>query len=228
MATLDGPRTAPASGGPAKQLVIFAHGYGSNGEDLIGLAPYLAQALPDAAFVSPNAPQQVPGYRGGYQWFPLTGMDMPLLTQGAKTAAPSLHGFIDAELARCALPASACALVGFSQGCMMSLHVGLRRIEPLGAIVGLSGLLPAPEALAAEIASRPPLLLCHGDRDDRVPPQGLFMALDALAQAGAPALWRLVGGAGHTIPEEALSLTAEFLHDAFAGRFAGWTGPVAR
>jgi phospholipase/carboxylesterase len=228
MAVLDGPRVGPASGGPARQLVIFAHGYGSNGEDLIGLAPYLAQVLPDAAFVAPNAPEPVPGYPGGYQWFPLTGMDLHKLAAGVRTAAPSLDRFIDAELARHGLPPGACALVGFSQGTMMSLHVGPRRPQALGAVVGFSGLLAAAETLPREIASRPPLLLCHGDRDDRVPPQSLFMALSALADAGAPAMWRLMGGVGHSIPEEALSLAAMFLHDALAGRMQGWNGPEQR
>jgi phospholipase/carboxylesterase len=225
MAVLDGPRMGPASGGPARQLVIFAHGYGSNGDDLIGLAPYIAQALPHAAFVAPNAPEAVPGFPGGHQWFALTGMDLHKLEAGVRSAAPSLDRFIDAELARHNLPASACALVGFSQGTMMSLHVGPRRREALGAVVGFSGLLAGPQALAQEIASRPPILLCHGDRDDRVPPQSLFMALNALAEVEAPAMWRLCGGAGHTIPEEALSLATEFLHDAFAGQLQGWGGP---
>jgi phospholipase/carboxylesterase len=228
MAVLDGPRVGPASGGPARQLVIFAHGYGSNGEDLIGLAPYLAQVLPDAAFVAPNAPEPVPGYPGGYQWFPLSGMDLHKLATGVRGAASSLDRFIDAELARLGLPPSACALLGFSQGTMMALHVGPRRPQALGAVVGFSGLLAAAETLPREIASRPPVLLCHGDRDDRVPPQSLFMALTALADAGAPAMWRLCGGVGHSIPEEALSLAAEFLHDALAGRFEGWSGPGRR
>ena len=226
---LDGPRVGAASGGRPRQLVVFAHGYGSNGQDLIGLAPYLAQALPDAAFASPNAPQPVPGFPGAaYQWFGLANMDPDKLAAGVQAAASSLDAFVDAELARHALPASACALVGFSQGTMMSLHVGPRRPERLGAVVGFSGLLAAPERLAAETRSRPPTLLCHGDRDDRVPPQSLFEALSAMADAGSPALWRLCRGQGHTIPEEALSLAAEFLHDAFAGRLDGWTGPRAR
>ena len=230
MATrLDGPRVGPASGGAARQLVIFTHGYGSNGEDLLGLAGYLAQVLPDAAFVAPNAPEPVPGFPGSaFQWFAITAMDPKRLALGVQAAAPSLDAFIDAELARHALPASACAVVGFSQGAMMALHVGPRRREPLGAVVSFSGLLAGPERLAAEIKSRPPILLAHGDRDDRVPPQSMFAALQALGEAQAPALWRLCPGQGHTIPEEALSLAAEFLHDAFAGALAGWSGPRGR
>ena len=226
---LDGPRTPPSTGGRARQLVVFAHGYGSNGADLIGLAPFLAQALPEAAFASPNAPEPVPGYPGeAYQWFGLANMDPHRLAAGVQAAAPSLDAFIDAELERHQLPASACALVGFSQGTMMALHVGPRRRERLGAVVGFSGLLAAPERLGSEIRSRPPLLLAHGDRDDRVPPQMLFAALSALGDAEAPALWRLCPGQGHTIPEDALALAAEFLHDAFAGSLEGWRGPARR
>jgi phospholipase/carboxylesterase len=221
---LDGPRVPPRSGKPAK-LVILAHGYGSNGQDLIGLAPYFAEALPDAVFVAPDAPEPVPGYPGGHQWFPLTRLDPVTTAAGVRSAGPALDRFIDAELLRYGLPASACALVGFSQGTMMALHVGLRRKEPLGAIVGYSGILAAVESLPKEIASRPPVVLVHGDRDDVIPPQALFMTAEALAAAGVPALWRLCKGAGHTITEDALSLGGRFLKGAFAGRYKGWAAP---
>jgi phospholipase/carboxylesterase len=229
MAMIDGPRVPPASGRPAKQLVIFAHGYGSNGDDLIGLAGYLAQDLPDAAFASPNAPQPLPGYPGGaYQWFGLANMDMDIIAKGAQAAAPVLDAFIDAELQRHGLTAADCALVGFSQGTMMALHVGLRRVEALGAVVGFSGLLAGAETLGAELKSRPPILLAHGDRDDRVPIRALFETTHALAAAQTPAMWRITPGSGHTIPEDALELAGVFLRDAFAGKFAGWAGPVGR
>jgi phospholipase/carboxylesterase len=223
MAVLSGPSVAPASGGPARQLVIFTHGYGSNGRDLIGLAGFLAQSLPDAAFVSPNAPEPVPGFPGdAYQWFGLSRLDPQLMDAGARAAAPKLNAFIDAELARHALPASACALVGFSQGTMMALHVGLRRPEPLGAVVGFSGLLTGPQTLPSEVRSRPPVLLAHGDRDDRVPIQAMFAALEALAAANAPVLWRICPGAGHTITQEGLDLAGAFLRDALRGGYRGW------
>jgi phospholipase/carboxylesterase len=227
MVGLQGPRVPPRSGRPAK-LVVFAHGYGSNGEDLIGLAPYFAPLLPDAVFVSPNAPEPVPGYPGGYQWFPLSRLDPHTTAAGVRAAAGSLDRFLDAELVRYGLPASACALVGFSQGTMMSLHVGLRRPEPLAAVVGYSGMLAAPEALAAEARSRPPVALIHGDRDDVIPAQALLMAADGLAAAKIPSLWKLCRGAGHTITEEGLELGAKFLRDAFAGKLAGWAAPQPR
>ena len=223
---LDGPRRPPAAGGAPTSLVIFAHGYGSNGDDLISLAPVLARVLPHTAFVSPDAPEPVPGYPAGRQWFALTRLDPLLLAQGARAAAGSLDRFIDAELARHALPASACALVGFSQGTMMSLQVGLRRLEPLAAVVGFSGALVAPERLAAEARSRPPVLLCHGDADEVVPVHALAAARDALASAGAGCRWRVSAGLPHSIDEAGLSAAARFLRDAFDGRLTGWEGPA--
>jgi phospholipase/carboxylesterase len=225
---LDGPRIPPRNGAKPTKLVILAHGYGSNGEDLIGLAPYFAKELPDAVFVSPNAPEPVPGYPGGYQWFPLARLDPVTTAQGVRSAAGVLDRFIDAELIRYGLPAGACALVGFSQGTMMSLHVGMRRKEPLAGVLGYSGMLAAAEALPREVASRPPVCLVHGDRDDVIPYQALFMAAEGLAAAGAPALWRLCRGSGHTITEDALVLGGRFLKSAFAGRYRGWEGPVRK
>lgn len=224
---LDGPRMPPRSGKPTK-LVILAHGYGSNGDDLMGLAPYLERALPDAAFVAPNAPEPVPGYAGGYQWFPLARLDPPATLAGVKAAAPILDKFIDAELLRYGLPSRACALVGFSQGTMMALHVGLRRAEPLGAVLGFSGHLAGPELLAAEARSRPPLCLVHGDRDDVIPVSAMLKAVEGLSAAGIPALWRISPGAGHTIAEDGLSLAGQFLKGALAGRYGAWAGPVKK
>lgn len=225
---LNGPRVGPAAGGAPRQLVIFCHGYGSNGDDLIGLAPVFQQALPHAAFVSPNAPQPVPGYPGGFQWWPITRIDPDEMTRGARAAQPALDGFIDAELARHGLAPGACALVGFSQGTMISLHAGLRRAEPLAAVLGYSGMLPAAEALPDEIRSRPPVCLVHGDRDEVVPPQALFAAAAGLADAAAPVMVRLERRLPHSIGPEGLSLGQAFLRDAFAGRFAGWIASERR
>ena len=224
MSALNGPRLPPASGGPAKQLVILAHGYGSNGQDLIGLAPYLAGALPDAAFVSPNAPEPVPGYPGGFQWFPISRLDPHLMAAGVQGARAHLDGFIDAELRRHSLPAAACALVGFSQGTMIALHAGLRRPEPLGAILGLSGMLADAEG----VTSRPPVALVHGDMDEVIPVGALFASLEGLAAGGVPALWRISEGTGHSVAEDGMALGAAFLRDALAGRFAAWAPPVSR
>ena len=224
-ATLDGPRVAPADGGPARALVIFVHGYGANGDDLIGLAPALSRLMPGAAFASPHAPEPVPGYPGGRQWFPITRLDPQLMAEGARGAAASLDGFLDAERARLGLAPAACALLGFSQGAMMSLHVGLRRPEPLAAVLGFSGLLVAPERLAVEMRSRPPVFLAHGERDEVVPVHALAAARDSLSGAGVGCRWRVTPGLPHSIGEDALAAGGLFLRDAFAARLGGWAGP---
>jgi phospholipase/carboxylesterase len=177
--------------------------------------------LPQAAFVSPHAPEPCGGAPMGRQWFALTFRDPNERWVGVNEAAPVLERFIDAELARHGLPPSALALVGFSQGTMMALHVGLRRAVPPAAIVGYSGLLVLPpdgnlDSFAAEIRSRPPVLLVHGDQDDLIPAQALFQAAQGLAALGVPAEWHLSAGVGHGIDPEGLRHGGEFLARGFA------------
>ena len=225
---LDGPRRGPAAGGKASSLVIFAHGYGSNGDDLIGLAPMLAKSLPHTAFASPDAPSPVPGYPNGFQWFPISRLDPALMASGVRQAAGALDRFIDSELRRHDLAPGACALVGFSQGTMMSLHVGLRRAEALAAIVGFSGVLTAPERLAAEIRSRPPVLLVHGAQDEVLPVHALAAAREGLASAGVGCRWRIEPQLPHSIGQPGLADASSLLKDAFAGRLGAWAGPQSR
>ena len=221
--TLDGPRLKPARE-PATHLVVLCHGYGSDGNDLIGLAPHWGGLLPGAAFVSPNAPDRCSQAPTGYQWFPLSRLDPSETLKGAETAAPKLNAFLDAELARLNLPGDRLALVGFSQGTMMSLYVGLRRNPQPAAIVGFSGLLVGGELLS-RFANAPPVLLTHGDEDQVIPPQALFMSANALASLGVPVQLHLAKGLGHGIDPTSLALAGRFLSDAFSGR-APRTGPV--
>ncbi|HEV2625575.1 MAG TPA: prolyl oligopeptidase family serine peptidase [Xanthobacteraceae bacterium] len=219
---LDGPRLAPRSG-PAKQLVVFLHGYGADGNDLIEIGRAWQQVLPQAAFVSPHAPEPCGQAPVGRQWFPLTFRDPNERWIGVNKAAPLLERFLEAELARHELPPSALALVGFSQGTMMALHVGLRRAVAPAAIVGYSGLLVLPpelnaEAFAAEIKSRPPILLVHGDADDLIPVQALFQAAQGLAALEVPVEWHLSAGIGHGIDAEGLRHGGEFLARRFKAR----------
>jgi len=212
---LDGPRLEPRSGA-AKKLVVFLHGYGADGKDLIEIGRAWQQFLPDAAFVSPHAPEPCAGAPMGRQWFPLTFRDPDERWKGVNAAAPALNRFLDAELARRKLPASALALVGFSQGTMMALQVGLRRATAPAAIVGYSGLfvLPnnaEPDAVAAEIKSRPPVLLVHGDQDDLIPVEALFHATQALAALEVPTEFHISAGIGHGIDQEGLRHGGEFL-----------------
>ena len=122
---LDGPRLAPLSGAKADALVILIHGYGSNGDDLISLARMIQPALPHAAFVAPNAPSQMPRMAAAYQWWPIETFSMAERAAGAAAAAPTLDAFITAEIEAAGLSSDRVLLVGFSQGTMMALHVGL-------------------------------------------------------------------------------------------------------
>jgi phospholipase/carboxylesterase len=222
MAELDGPRLEPHSG-PARQLVVFLHGYGADGNDLIDIGRAWQGLLPHAAFVSPHAPRPCGQAPAGREWFPLTFRNPDERWNGVNAAAPGLNGFLDAELKRRSLPPSALALVGFSQGTMMALHVGLRRDVPPAAIVGYSGMLIMPgdvmsETFAAEIKSRPPVLLIHGDEDQLIPVQAVNHSAQGLAAVEVPVQWHISPGIGHGIDQEGLRQGGEFLAKCFAAR----------
>lgn len=208
---LSGPTIAPARGKPT-HLVVLVHGYGADGQDLIGLAQHWQQLLPTVAFAAPNAPARIPG-GPGYQWFPISRIDPHEMQKGVEGAAPVLDAYLDAELARLDLPPENLALAGFSQGTMLSLHLGLRRKVKPAAIVGFSGLLPGPVP-AGEI---PPILLTHGDSDQVIPPQAMFLAASQLGRAGAAVQWHLAPGMGHGIDPEGLMMAGGFLAMAFRG-----------
>jgi phospholipase/carboxylesterase len=208
---IDGPRMPPARGGKPDALVILLHGYGSNGADLISLAPYWAKALPGAAFVAPNAVEPVPGYPGGYQWFPVSDLDPHVMEHGVRTAAPSVERFIERELEKYGLPPDRLALVGFSQGTMMALHVGLRREQPVAGILGYSGVLVGARTLKEEMRSKPPIVLVHGDRDPMIPAAAMFESAEALAASGHGAMWHVSYGVPHSIGPDGLELGGAFL-----------------
>jgi phospholipase/carboxylesterase len=215
-AQIDGPRLPPAAGGAPKQLVIFLHGYGADGNDLIGLGREWARALPHAAFVSPHALEEMPaGFFGGRQWFALDTRSEHEWEEGVRLAQPALEAFIVAEAARHKLPLSAVALVGFSQGTMMALQTGLRLSEAPAAIVGFSGHLAGAKRLAAEIKCKPPVLLLHGSGDDVIPVQAIHHARVALAAVGVPVEWHIRSGLGHGIDPEGLKAAGQFLHASF-------------
>ena len=224
-AELTGPRLAPHSRKPARQLVVFLHGYGADGNDLIELGRAWQNLLPEAAFASPHAPEPCAQAPIGRQWFSLTFpfRDKNERWTGVNKAALVLERFLGEELKRNNLPGSALALVGFSQGTMMALHVGLRRTERPAAIVGYSGLfvLPdghGPEAVSGEIKARPPVLLVHGDRDDLIPAEALFLSAQHLATLDIPTEWHVSAGLGHGIDQEGLQHGGEFLARRFSSK----------
>jgi len=219
---LDGPRLEPSSG-QARRLVVFLHGYGADGNDLIDIGRAWQPILPDTAFVSPHAPEPCGQAPVGRQWFPLTFRSPDERWIGVNKAMPALNRFLDAELTRRQLPPSALALVGFSQGTMMALHTALRRTPAPQAVVGYSGVfvLPndgEPEAVQSEVKSKPPVLLIHGDQDDLIPPQALFIGAQALAALEVPVEWHLSQGVGHGIDQEGLRHGGTFLARRFGLR----------
>jgi phospholipase/carboxylesterase len=203
--------------------VVFLHGYGADGNDLIEIGRAWQGLLPETAFVSPHAPEPCGQAPTGRQWFPLFTRAANERWDGVRKAAPVLERFLDSELMRRKIAPSALALVGFSQGTMMALYVGLRRATPPAAIVGYSGIFVLPEgakpdAVVGEIKARPPVLLVHGDRDDLIPAQALFQGAQALAALGVPVEWHLSEGIGHGIDQEGLRHGGEFLARRFGLR----------
>ena len=217
MPRLSGPSRPPASGGKPRRLVILLHGLGADGNDLIGLAPYWARLLPDAEFLSPNAPFPCDMAPYGYQWFSSQDRSPDAVLGGVRAAAPILDAFIDEALEQRGLGSGELALVGFSQGTMMSLFVGLRRAEPVAGIVGFSGRLLAPELLASELRSRPPILLVHGTEDPLVPYSSLAAAETTLKAAGVPVETVTSVGIGHSIDDQGLRQGGQFLKNVLSG-----------
>ena len=220
--TLDGPRLAPRSG-KARQLVVFLHGFGADGNDLIDIGQHWQALLPDAAFVSPHAPQPCAGAPYGRQWFGLTFRDPGERWRGVQEARPDLDAFLDQELASHGLADGDLALVGFSQGTMMALHTGLRRKTALAGIVGYSGVLvvppgQAPVAMLPDLGPPPPVLLVHGDQDPVIPSEALGFSVQALTALNVPVKAHMSRGIGHGIDGTGLKLGAEFLMQVFGAR----------
>jgi phospholipase/carboxylesterase len=208
----------PRAGGPPRRLIVLLHGVGADGNDLIGLAPALAQSLPDAAFVAPDAPEPCDLAPFGRQWFSLRDRRPEALLLGVQAVAPLVDAFLDAELERHRLPDHQLALVGFYQGAMTALHVAPRRRRAIAGVLGFSGALLGGERLAAEAQSRPPVYLVHGDADEVVPVEATYAAVAGLQAAGFPVQWSIRPGLPHGIDPESVAHGAAFLAAAFAAR----------
>jgi len=216
MQTLNVLRAGPASGGAPKQLVVLCHGVGADAHDLIDLHSSWAAAVPEALFIAPDAPERYEMAPMGRQWFGLQDRTPAVLDAGARRAAPALLGTVEAELQRAGLPADAVAMMGFSQGAMMVLHAGLRRVPPPRAILAYSGAMLDSLELDGEISGRPPVLLVHGEADDVVPFARGPAAEARLRALGVPVtgVWR--PGLGHGIDDVGLMEGALFLQRVFA------------
>jgi phospholipase/carboxylesterase len=213
---LQAGRVEPQSG-ELRSIVVFLHGYGANGADLLGLADPLAEHLPDTLFVAPDAPEGIPGFPGGLQWFPIPWIDGSSeeeAERGLNAASEDLNAFLDALMVDEDVLPEQVVLFGFSQGTMMALHVAPRREDPVAGIVAFSGRLLNPEVLKDEVVSRPPILLVHGDQDDVVPPQSLPQAAEALQEAGWKEIFaHVMKGTAHGIAPDGLSVALAFMRD---------------
>ncbi len=215
--TLSGPSFGPVSGGAAQQLVLMLHGFGANGDDLIGLAQPLSRILPDAAFIAPNGPYPCQANPfGGYQWFDLWQAESADRLPQLRRAAETVDAFVDSELDRLGLTAHQLAFLGFSQGTMLSLHVGLRRVIAPAGILGYSGRLEAAEHLKDEITVRPPVLLIHGEEDPMLSIDQMTMAERRLTECGVTVQTHSCPGLGHGIDADGIRLGGDFLNRVFA------------
>ena len=210
-------RKGPARG-EAERIVVLLHGYGADGNDLLGLADPLMPHMSGTAFLAPNAPEPCVGNPFGYQWFPIPWLDGSSEASAAESMAKSVedvNAFLDAVLRDEGIAPKDLMLVGFSQGTMMSLHVAPRRAEPVAGIVGVSGRLLEPQRLKDEVKVRPPVLLIHGDADEMVPPSSLPEAANALTEAEFEVYAHVSKGTGHGIAPDGLSVALAFMRDKF-------------
>ena len=214
---LSGPSLEPASGGAAESLVILLHGVGADGNDLIGLAPHFARALPHTAFVSPNAPYPCDMAPMGYQWFSIQTQDPAARLPEIRRSSEILNNFIDAQLAARNLDDSRLALVGFSQGTMMSLFTAPRRAQPCAGIMAYSGRMEGGAELAAEIRSRPPVMMVHGDQDELLPVTSMTDAAARLRDNDIEVETHVHPGLGHGIDESGVQIGMNFLRQVLAG-----------
>jgi phospholipase/carboxylesterase len=213
---VNGKSLKPRSGAAPKQLVVLLHGFGSSGSDMIALAPHWQDALPDALFLAPHAPQRCGIMAAGYQWWGLSGFAPSALAAGAASAAPAIHAFIDRKLEQYGLGEADLALVGFSQGTMMALHVALRRPAAVAAVVGYSGMLTSTADLVHKAIPKPPVLLVHGSADPVVPVAALHMAEAELKRLDVPVTSHVSFGVTHSVDPVGLRLGRDFVANGFA------------
>ncbi len=203
-----------AKSGSVNSAVVFLHGYGADGADLLGLADTLAPHLPDTVFRAPNAPQRSAVNPFGYQWFPIPWMDGASEAEmhaGFQQSVAEIDLYLDRVLSDEGIDHSALVLLGFSQGTMMSLHVAPRRACSLAAVVGFSGRLLNPLILAEQVKSKPPVLLLHGDQDEVVPFASLSEASDSLVELEFEVCTHVMRGVGHGISPEGLGVAKGFI-----------------
>ena len=203
-----------ALSGKSDSLVVFLHGYGADGADLLNLADSLKIHLPNTIFMSPDAPNKSTMNPFGYEWFPIPRLDGSSLEnakKGCDEATKELNLFLNEIKENTGIPFERIFLFGFSQGCMMSLHLAPRKNEKIAGVVGIAGMLMQPELLEKEAVQKPPILLVHGDEDDVVPYEELNIAADTLVKANFEVYTLTSKGAGHSITEDGLRAALQFI-----------------
>lgn len=211
MTKLSGPMLAPANGDAPDSAVVLLHGYGSDGNDLIALAPHWRHLLPGAVFVAPHAP--IGTEMGGFQWFPIdwTGDRVASRQTGVLAARPVLEQFLRDLWSQTGIVPERTILAGFSQGAMMALHVGVGIDEPLMGIIGFSGAFLPPEDFGKEGRARPPVCLVHGDLDSVVDPNLSSEANSVLVEAGYDVAYHVSRGVAHGISPDGLAFASDFI-----------------
>ena len=209
--TLDVTSVTPLSKNKPRQGIILCHGYGGDGKDISSLAINWRRFLPDAIFLCPNAPEICTVNPQGYQWFDLTSEEEEVILEKSLMAEEKLNTFLDQVFDNFQLEPTNLALVGFSQGCMMSIQVGLKKKEQINCIIGYSGKVINQKHLSNNINSKPKIFLMHGANDTIVPPTHLLEAKDYLNKCGLKIKTKLFKNCDHKIPVEGSSLGLGFL-----------------
>lgn len=211
MVKLNGPLLPPRSGRPATQAVILLHGYGADGSDLISLGQHWGQMLPDALFLAPNAPEPCAGSPFGFQWFPLNVDRIAGRIEGAKNAAPVIREFLTDLWAQTGIAPQRTILGGFSQGAMMSLHVGTALEQELAGIIAFSGAFVPADGFGGKGLARPPVTLIHGELDQVVDPDLSRQAATELSASGFEVSLHISPNTAHGIAPDGLDFATSFL-----------------
>ncbi len=201
----------PLSKNKPRQAIILCHGYGGDGKDISALAINWQRFLPDAIFLCPNAPEVCVVNPLGYQWFDLTSEKKEIILEKSLIAEEKLNTFLDQVFDNFQLEPSSIALVGFSQGCMIGIQVGLKKKEQINCLIGYSGKIINQEHLSDNINSKPKMFLMHGVNDTIVPPTYLLEAKEYLKKYGINTKTKMFKNCEHKIPIEGSSLGLAFL-----------------
>jgi len=208
---LEATSISPFSKNKPQQAVVLCHGYGGDGQDISNLAINWQRFLPETIFLCPNAPEICAVNPQGYQWFDLSSDKEELILEKSLAAEAKLNTFLDQVLDNFQLETTNLALVGFSQGCMMSIQIALKKKKQISCLIGYSGKVINQKHLSDNIHSKPKIFLMHGANDTLVPPTHLLEAKEYLVKHGLKIKTKMFKDCEHRIPVEGVSLGLGFL-----------------